>query len=76
MSKRKRKDDLELMIRVVEENGRPEMYVTLEGRRIAKRGHPDTPHAMTWISLDPEWVVRDRNYPNEIEIERVSVLMQ
>jgi hypothetical protein len=52
------------------------MYVMLEGRRIAKRGHPDTPHAMTWISLDPEWVVRDRNYPNGIEIERVSVLMQ
>jgi hypothetical protein len=36
--RRKRKHDLELTITVVEENGRPEMYVVAGGKRIAKRG--------------------------------------
>ncbi len=76
MSKRKRKHDPELVIRCVEENGEPTIYIMLDGRRIAKRGKPDTPQAMTWISLDPEWVVRDHNYPHGIEVEHVSAIMQ
>jgi hypothetical protein len=68
--RRKRKHDLELTITVVEENGRPEMYVVAGDKRIAKRGHPDTPQAMTWISLEPGWVVRDHDYPYGIEVER------
>jgi hypothetical protein len=61
---------------VVEENGRPEIYIEMEGKRIAKRGHPDTAHAGTWISLEPGWVVRDVDYPNGIEIEYIPAVIQ
>jgi len=75
MSKRKR-PDLKMKMYVVEEGGRPEMYIEHEGVRIAKRGHADTPHARTWISLQPGWVVRDRDYPNGIEVEYVGANLQ
>jgi hypothetical protein len=59
----------------VNENGEPELYIIFNGVRIAKRGHPDTPQARTWISLDPEWSVRDgkrRRKGGEIIIERCA----
>jgi hypothetical protein len=28
-----------------------EVYVVLDGVRVAKRGHPGTRHAGTWVSL-------------------------
>src|SRR5215472_18988206 len=28
-----------------------ELYLVLDGQRIAKRGHPGTPEAMTWVPL-------------------------
>jgi hypothetical protein len=34
-----------------------DVFVEFDGLRIAKRGHPDTEHAGTWISLEPGWVV-------------------
>jgi hypothetical protein len=43
----------------VYENG--EMYFEFRGRLIAKRGHPGTKHARTWIPLEPGYVVRDEN---------------
>jgi hypothetical protein len=46
----------------VEEGGRPELYVVFNGLRIAQRGHPDTPHARTWISLEPGWPERRGYY--------------
>jgi hypothetical protein len=70
---RKRKRDLELRMYIVEENGEPEMYIEHDGVRIAKRGRPDSPQATTWISLEPGWVVRDRDYPNGIEVEYSDV---
>ena len=39
---RKRKHDLDLNIICVEENGEPAIYIEADGKRIAKRGHPDT----------------------------------
>jgi hypothetical protein len=35
-----------------------DMYVVYDGKRIAKRGYPETPQARTWISLEPGYVVR------------------
>jgi hypothetical protein len=35
---------------VARPDGATDMYLILDGRRIAKRGKPGTPHAMTWIS--------------------------
>jgi hypothetical protein len=57
MAKRKRKD--RDMIECVEENGEPVIYVVKDGVRIAKRGHPDSPQACTWVSIEPGWSVRD-----------------
>lgn len=41
------------------ETGRDEIYVLFEGHRIAKRGHPDTPQARTWVAIEPRFTVRD-----------------
>jgi hypothetical protein len=72
----RRKQHPELTIMLVEENGEPAIYIEHEGRQIAKRGHPDTPQAMTWISLEPGWVVRDHNYPHGIEVEYHGATVQ
>ena len=40
-------------------DGPTDIYLILDGRRIAKRGKPGTLHAMTWISLEPGGVGRD-----------------
>jgi hypothetical protein len=45
---------------VEEENGESELYVVYDGRRIAKRGQPDSPQAKTWISIEPGYEVFDR----------------
>jgi hypothetical protein len=46
-----------------------DIFVVVDGVKVAKRGKPGTPQAKTWISLEPGWVVRDRNYPRSIAIE-------
>jgi hypothetical protein len=37
-----------------------DLFLVLDGVRIAKRGRPGTAHAETWISIEPGWVVLDR----------------
>jgi hypothetical protein len=61
-------------------DGATDMYLIFDGRRIAKRGRPGTPRAMTWISLEPGVVVRDVPMPESesgwgmvIEINNVRV---
>jgi hypothetical protein len=44
------------------------VFVTIDGVKIAKRGRPDTSHAMTWIMLEPGWIVRDVHHGNAIEV--------
>jgi hypothetical protein len=34
-----------------------DMFVCYAGKRIAKRGHPGSPEALTWVSLEPGFVV-------------------
>jgi hypothetical protein len=36
-----------------------DIFVRFDGVRIAKRGSPGTPHAKTWVSLEPGYVVHD-----------------
>ena len=36
-----------------------ELFLLIEGRRIARRGHPGTSEARTWVSLEPGWEVVD-----------------
>jgi hypothetical protein len=59
---------------MIEYNG-ADMFVLIEGRRIAKRGRPGTPQAGTWIVLEPGFVIHgDPNLENIIvEFSAVSV---
>ena len=40
-----------------------DIFVIADGVTIAKRGHPGTPQAKTWIALEPGWTVRDCRGP-------------
>jgi hypothetical protein len=42
--------------------------VVVDGVRVAKRGHPGTPEAGTWISMVPGWTVTSNEDHSEIEI--------
>jgi hypothetical protein len=44
------------------------VYVLVNGMKIAKRGAPDTAQAQTWIMLEPGWIVRDVDHGNAIEV--------
>jgi hypothetical protein len=48
----------------VEEDGK-DLFLIIDGVKIAKRGRPGTRRAKTWISLKPGWAVFDYVYPNE-----------
>ena len=50
-----------------------DLFVVVDGLRIAKRGDPGTPQAGTWISLEPGWTVRDCQDGGPIEIEHNDV---
>jgi len=43
-------------------------FVLVDGVKIAKRGRPDTAHAMTWIMLEPGWIVRDVHEGQAVEV--------
>jgi hypothetical protein len=36
-----------------------DIFIFCDGIKIAKRGHPGTPQAKTWVSLEPGWEVLD-----------------
>jgi hypothetical protein len=46
-----------------------DIFVVADGIKIAKLGHPGTPQAETWVSLEPGWTVRDCDDGESIEIE-------
>jgi hypothetical protein len=46
-----------------------DVFVIYDGKRIAKRGHPDTPQTGTWVSIERGYTVRDRGYPQELVVE-------
>jgi hypothetical protein len=58
------------------ENDGHDLFINLDGIRIAKRGHPGTPHAKQWVSLEPGYAVRDSADLSEIEIEFNGVRLQ
>ena len=41
------------------------LFVIVDGLKIAQRGYPDSPQAKTWVSLEPGWSVIDAGYPPE-----------
>jgi hypothetical protein len=34
-----------------------DIFVVVDGQRIAKRGQPDSPQDGTWVALEPGWTV-------------------
>ena len=46
-----------------------DIFVIANGVKIAKRGHPGTPQANTWVSLEPGWTVRECDDGESIEVE-------
>jgi hypothetical protein len=51
-----------------------DIFIVFDGLRIAKRGHPDTPQAKTWVPLEPGWRVLDG--PNSFSIDYDGVRVQ
>jgi hypothetical protein len=43
------------------------IFIMIGSTKIAKRGHPGTPQAKTWISLQPGWRVFDNQ--SELVVE-------
>jgi hypothetical protein len=50
-----------------------DIFVVVDGVRIAKRGQPKTLQAETWISLEPGWVVYSPPDHETITIEHNGV---
>ena len=46
-----------------------DIYVIADGVKIAKLGHPGTPQANRWLSLEPGWTVRTCDDGESIEVE-------
>ena len=46
-----------------------DIFVIADGVKIAKLGHPGTPQANTWLSLEPGWTVRECDDGESIEVE-------
>ena len=46
-----------------------DIFVVAGGVRIAKLGHPGTPQANIWVSLEPGWTVRACDDGDSIEVE-------
>jgi hypothetical protein len=56
-----------------------DIFIVRNGVKIAKRGHPGTPQAKTWVSLEPGWRVLDGKGPDgkpELVVEYNSVWLQ
>ena len=46
-----------------------DIYIVMDGVKVAKRGHPGTPQARTWVSIEPGWRVVDNADLTEFIIE-------
>jgi hypothetical protein len=57
----------------IECEGVKDMFVVVDGVRIARRGYPGTPQAGTWVSLEPGWEVLDDGRRNTIAIKHNGV---
>jgi hypothetical protein len=50
------------------------VFVRINGKRIAKRGQPGSLQAGRWVSIEPGWAVRDA--AGEIEIMHDGIRVQ
>jgi hypothetical protein len=52
----------------IESDGR-DIFVVVDGIKIARRGYPDTPEAGTWVTLVEGWTVTSDDDHDTIEIQ-------
>jgi hypothetical protein len=57
---------------LIEGDGR-DLFVAVDGVKIAKRSHPGTQHAKMWVSLETGWSVLDCQGEDAIEISYEGV---
>jgi hypothetical protein len=50
-----------------------DIFIVVDGVKVAKRGRPNTPQAGTWVSLEPGWQVYDKDYPESVVVEHNGV---
>jgi hypothetical protein len=53
-----------------------DVFIVVDGVKIARRGYPGTPQALTWVSLEPGWTVLDAKKGREIVVEYNGVRVQ
>lgn len=46
-----------------------DIFIKMDGRAIAKRGHPNTKHARTWIPLQPGYAVYSNKDHSQITVQ-------
>jgi hypothetical protein len=66
--KRTINDDLARGPKVELEEDGTDMFVIINDITIARRGHPGTTEADTWVSLEPEWTVTSSEDERRLEI--------
>ena len=47
------------MAKVKIEKTNKDVFVVVDGVRVARRGYPGSPQARTWVSVEPGWEVLD-----------------
>ena len=47
------------MAKVKIEKTNKDVFVAVDGVRVARRGYPGSPQARTWVSVEPGWEVLD-----------------
>ncbi len=52
------------------------IFVFVDGVRVAKRGHPGTPRAGTWVSLEPGYEVFTNADISELTVKYKGVTVQ
>jgi len=68
--------ELERVPKAQNDTGHDELYVVYNGVHIAKRGHPGTPQAETWVALEPGYRVFDGYDLGTIVIEYNGMFLQ
>ena len=55
--------------------GKPQdMFLMVDGLKIARRGYPDTPEAGAWVPIEPGWEVKDVQGGEEIWVRYTDPL--
>jgi hypothetical protein len=60
--------DIEEAVCELHRDDNDDLFVLVDGVKIAKRGLPNTRHAKTWIVLEPGWVVRDVDRGTAVDV--------